>query len=220
MIEYTVLDMNTYRRKAHLDYFMSMQHPQVNVTADIDVTDLIELCKKKKYSFFLSFLHIVALSADEIPEFRQRIHRLSGDDFEVREYIQSPTSNTEPTRDDMYCYSTLFHHMPWDEYIVTATKRQQAAREKGSLEEDEEIEAFYFPTCVPWLHYRDVVHPMTDRYDSNPRFSWGKYEPDYRGRMMMPFTVAVHHGLVDGKHIAKLYENIEKNMKALIQGQL
>ena len=104
MIDYKVIDMDTYPHKAHLDYFMSMQHPQVNLTSDIDVTDLIGFCKQEGCSFFLSFMHIVALSADEIPQFRQRIHRLSEDKFEIREYSQSPTSNTEPT----ICIATAF----------------------------------------------------------------------------------------------------------------
>ncbi len=59
-----------------------------------------------------------------------------------------------------------------------------------------------------------------DRFDSNPRMSWGKYEEDFRGRLMMPLTIAAHHGLVDGIHIGRFYENVEKNMKALIEGTL
>lgn len=220
MINYSVIDLETYPRKAHLKYFMSMEHPQVNVTTDVDVTELKKFCKLKNCSFFLSFLHVAALSADSIPQMRQRIHRLEGDDFEIREYVESPTSHTESTGNELYCYCTLNHHMPWEEYITMASERQAEAREKGSLEEDEEIEAFYFPTCVPWFHYNDLVHPMTDKYDSNPRISWGKFEEDYRGRLMMPVTVATHHGLVDGIHIGKFYANIDKNIKALIEGKL
>lgn len=237
MLAYRVLDLETYPRRAHLEYFMSMEHPQVNVTSEVDVTDLKDFCKRENCSFFLSFLHIAALSADAVPQFRQRLHRLTPEELllpehasvprdgflagvEIREYAQSPTSHTEPTHDEMYCYCTLSHHMPWNEYIALAAERQKQAREAGSLEEDDEIEGFYFPTCLPWFHYSDIVHPMTDRYDSNPRFSWGKFEENFRGRLMMPLTVAVHHGLVDGLHIGKFYANVEKNMAALINGSL
>lgn len=229
MIDYKVIDLNTYARRAHLEYFMSMERPQVNVTAEVDVTELRKFCKEKGCSFFLAFLHVVALSADSIPQFRQRIHRLPAYKansagalygFEIREYSESPTSHTESTGDELYCYCTLGHHRSWDEYIGDATKRQQMAREKGSLEEDAEIEAFYFATCIPWIYYTDIVHPTTDRYDSNPRFSWGKFKEDYRGRLMMPLTVVAHHGLVDGIHIGKFYSNVEKNIDLLIKGQL
>lgn len=234
MPDYKVIDLNTYPRRAHLEYFMSMERPQVNITVNVDVTELLSFCKRENYPFFLSFLHVVALSADEVPQLRQRIHRLTEEELrqqdsskmvtegtlagiEIREYTESPTSHTETAGNEMYCYCSLYHHMPWKEYISSALRLQQDAREKASLEEDEEIEAFYFPTCVPWLHYSELVHPMTDRYDSNPRFSWGKYEEDFKGRLMMPLTVAFHHGLVDGIHIAGFYNNIGKNIKALIE---
>lgn len=233
MIEYKTIDLNKYPRKAHLEYFMAMAHPQLNITAEVDVSDLIRFCKKENCSFFLSFLHIVALSADSIPQLRQRIHRLCPEEiklqehdskqqyeYEIREYSQSPTSHTEAAGNELYCYCTLYHHLPWEEYIKAAAKQQKLARELGSLEEDAEIEAFYFPTCIPWIHYSDIVHPMADRFDSNPRFSWGKFTEDFRGRIMMPLTAAVHHGLVDGIHLGKFYANVEKNITALIEGKL
>lgn len=234
MIKYKIIDLDSYPRRAHLEYFMTMSYPQVTMTAEIDVTDLKKFCKEKNCSFFLTFLHVVALSADSIPQLRQRIHKLESSDeknksvlkegslvdIEIREYEESPTSHTESTENELYCYCALHHHMPWEEYINMATEQQRKAREKGSLEEDGEIEAFYFPTCIPWVHYTEVIHPSTDRYDSNPRFSWGKFTEDYRGRLMMPLTIMAHHGLVDGLHIGKFYDKVEKNMVLLIDGKL
>lgn len=238
MIDYKIIDLDTYKRKAHLEYFMSMQSPQTGLTVEVDVTDLKEFCKKEGCSFFLTFMHVVALSADSIPQFRQRLHKLTPEeltdpkhsrapkeglfkDLEIREYEESPTSNTESRGDEeMYCYCTNRHHMPWKEYIETATKNQAEARKNGTLDEDAEIEAFYFPTCVPWVRYLDCVHPWGDCYDSNPRFSWGKFEENFKGRLMMPLTVRVHHGLVDGLQIAKFYEAVNVNIGKLIAGEL
>lgn len=237
MIDYRIIDLDSYPRRAHLEYFMSMMYPQMSVTAEVDVTALTEFCHREKCSFFLSFLHAVSLSADSIPQFRQRIHRLTPEELrmpehaaapregllqglEIREFTESPTSHTESAGNEMYGYCTLRHHMPWEEYITTATERQRQARKRGSLEEDTEIEAFTFATCLPWVHYLEVIHPMTDRYDCNPRFSWGKYAEDFRGRLMMPLTVAAHHGLMDGIHVGKFYESVEKNINALTEGTL
>lgn len=220
MIEYKIIDSSTYKRKAHLDYFMSMVRPQVSITAMIDVTVLKQFCKQNNYSFFLTFMHIVDLSAEVIPEFRQRLHKLDDGTFEIREYIECPTSHTESTKDELYCYCAIHHHMPFNEYIKKATILQKEAREKGSLEEDNDIEAFFFSTCIPWIHYTDVVHPTVDQYDSNPRFSWGKFEENSQGKLLMPLTVMAHHGLVDGIHLGKFYTNIENNIKALLEGKL
>lgn len=84
-------------------------------------------------SFFLAFLHVVALSADSIPQLRQRLHKLSPEEMtdprhagakkegllaglEIREYEQCPTSHTEATGNELYCYCALYHHMPWKAY--------------------------------------------------------------------------------------------------------
>jgi len=144
MIEYKVIDLDHYPRRAHLDYFMGMEHPQFNITAEVDITELYRFCKKEKCSFFLSFLHIAALSADSIPQLRQRIHRFSPEElklrergggprreFEIREYAQCPTSHTEAAGNELYCYCALYHHMPWEEYIRTAAEQQKLARERG-----------------------------------------------------------------------------------------
>lgn len=236
MIDYRIVDLDTYKRKDILKHFLSYDSPKTGFTVDIDVTALIEFCKKEHCSFFLTFLHILALSADSIPQFRYRLHRLTPEekmdpkhskctdkgpfkDLEVREYSKCLTSHTESQDDEVYCYCFLDHYMPWKEYIETAAAIQQKARKDPSLTNNREaIEVYYFLSCVPWVHYTNCIHPWGDRFDSNPRIGWGKYEADFRGRMMMPLTVNVHHGLVDGQHMAKFYKAVEENIEKLIAG--
>lgn len=237
VIDYRIINLKEYPHRAHLEYFMTMQSPQLGITAEVDVTELKAFCKRENCSFFLAFLHVVALSADSIPQLRQRIHRLTPEEaadpkhagaltegplagIEIREYAQSPTSHTEATGDELYCYCELYHHMPWKEYITVATEQQCKARSEGTLDENAEIEAFYFPTCIPWIRYLSCIHPMTDAYDSNPRFSWGKFTEDFRGRLMMPLTVIAHHGLVDGLQVGRFYQKVEENMKLLAEGKM
>lgn len=237
MTDYRIIAMDTNPHLKHLEYFMGMMYPQLTITAMVDVTALRQFCKQENCSFFLTFLHITALSADSIPQLRQRLHQLTPEEMllpghngaptegplaglEIREYEQCPTSHTEAAGKDLYGYCVLRHHMPWQEYITAAAKAQQEAREKGSLEEDKDIESCFFATCLPWIHYCSMTHPVTDRFDSNVRFSWGKFQEDCLGRMLMPLTIVAHHGLADGIHIGRFYENVDKNMAALVEGRL
>lgn len=237
MTDYRIIDLETFPRRAHMEYFLSLSFPFVEFTADIDVTELREFCRRVDCSFYLAFLHIAALSAEAVPELRQRLHVLSPEELadplhagapkegplagvELREYAETPSSHTESTDDGIYCYCTLYHHMPWEEYISYAAERQKKAREKASLEEDDDVEAFCFPTCVPWIRFTSSVHPMRDVLDSNPRICWGKFSEDFRGRLTMPLTLMVNHALVDGMQIGRFFENIEKNIAALVEGRL
>lgn len=210
MIRMKRIDMATCPRRDHFHHFCGMAYPYVGVTVEVDVTDLLALCREKGYSFYLMVLHAVALAADEVSEFRRRI-----DNGGVVEFDECPTSHTELKPDGTYAYCTLHHHMPLREYLQRAEVARTAARESGSIEEEDEVQSMYFISTLPWLHYTQLVQPVACGDESNPRFTWGKYQQNAEGRMMMPLSVLVHHALADGVHIAKFYTEFEKQMKHL-----
>ena len=204
------IDMATYPRRDHFEHFYGMAYPYVGVTVEVDVTALLTLCREKGYSFYLMVLHAVALAADEVDEFRRRI-----DDGGIVEYDECPTSHTELKPDGTYAYCTLHHHMPLAEYIATAEAARQAARTSGTIEEEDEVKSMYFISTLPWLHYTALIQPVACGEESNPRFTWGKYQPNDKGRVMMPLSVLAHHALADGLHIARFYEAFDQQMKLI-----
>ena len=82
---------------------------------------------------------------------------------------------------------------------------------------DDDAESMYFISTLPWLHYTQLIQPVACGEESNPRFTWGKYQPDDQGRMMMPLSVLVHHALADGIHIAQFYEAFDKQTKLICE---
>ena len=206
------IDLKNYPRKSHLEYFSSLQYPYVGITADVDVTKLYDFCKRKNISFYLTFLHLSAIAADDINEFRQRLHNK-----EVLEYDECPTSHIELLENGTYCYCTLHHHMPFEEYIEYAEKARKDCREKGSIDEDDDVESMYFISTLPWVHYTALIQPVAGGEESNPRITWGKFTEDSNGKKQLPVSVLAHHGLVDGIHIAKFYQNLEKEIEKLTE---
>ena len=206
------IDMETYPRREHFNHFYGMAYPYAGVTVEVDVTDLLALCREKDYSFYLMVLHAVALAADGVDEFRRRIDRGG-----IVEYEQCPTSHVELKPDGTYAYCTLHHHMPLTEYLQKAEAARAAARTNGSIEEEAEVQSMYFISTLPWLHYTQLIQPVACGDESNPRFTWGKYQQDADGRMMMPLSVLVHHALADGLHIAKFYERFDKQIKGICE---
>lgn len=200
-MNYTVIDKTKYPRIRHFEYFKTLKNPHLGVTINVDVTDLLEYCKKHNYSFYLSFIHFVALALDDIEEFHYRILN-----NEIVRFEECSTSHIEDMKDGTYCYCTLHHHMPFNEYIEYATKTRNICKENGSVDEDEDVLSQYFISCLPWISYTSLIQPTADENDSNPRVTWGKYEINTNGKYMMPVSILVHHGLVDGIHIGKFYE--------------
>lgn len=205
------IDLDQYNRRQHYEYFSSLQYPYVGVTNNVDVSELVQFCKTKNYSFYLTFLHAVAHAADGVRELRHRIH-----DGGIIEYSECPTSHIELLDNNTYCYCTLHHHMTMEEYIPYAVEERNRCRQNGSIEEDDDSDSMYFISTLPWLHYTAMIQPVAGGEESNPRITWGKFEEDYRGRRQLPVTLLAHHALVDGIHIAMFYRNLEQEINKII----
>lgn len=209
-MQYHLIDMETYPRRAHFDYFRSLMNPMVGVTVDVDVTALRDFCAARVASFYLAFMHVAARAANAVPELRQRIHGGG-----IAEYDACGTSHVELLDDGTYGYCTLFHDLDWDAYLPYAGESRRRCRESASIEEDADVEGLYFVTSLPWLHYSQFIQPTAGGDESNPRISWGGFAPDHRGRLMLPVTLLAHHALVDGLQIAAFYQNLDAEIAGL-----
>ena len=206
-MDYRIMDMDQYKRRAHFDYFRSLAYPYVGITVSVDVTELLAYCKKQKRSFYLTFLHAAALAADGVPELRQRIR---GE--QIIEYAECPTSHVELLPDGTYCYCTLHHHMPLEEYYARAEEARKSCIQNG-ITEDSDVESQYFISTLPWLHYTSFIQPVAGGDESNPRITWGKYEANEKGRTILPVSILAHHALVDGMQIAQFYSNLDTEIQ-------
>lgn len=88
------IEMATYPRKKHFDYFRAMAYPYVGATVKADITDFTKAVKREGLPFFLSFCYCAARAANDVPEFRQRIE---GDG--IVEFAHCPTSHTVALED-------------------------------------------------------------------------------------------------------------------------
>lgn len=201
-----IINMQEYPRREQFEYFRPLSYPYVGVTVEVDVTGMVRYCRSSGYSFYLTFMHAVALAADGVPELRQRIHN-----GEIVEYDECPTSHVELLADGSYTYCTLHHHMDMEQYMTRALAAREACRKKTGIKEDADAESMYFISTLPWLHYTAMIQPVAGGDESNPRITWGKYEENPARQLMMPVSILAHHALVDGIHIARFYERLNSN---------
>ena len=69
-----------------------------------------------------------------------------------------------------------------------------------------------------WLSYTALTQPTPTPADSNPRITWGRWHRQ-EGRTLLPMTLLANHALVDGIHIARFYENLDRELAALCGGE-
>jgi len=65
-------------------------------------------------------------------------------------------------------------------------------------------------TSIPWVSFKSISHPINIKpVDSVPRLSWGKYY-EQNETLKLPFSVQVHHGLMDGKHVGLYFKKLQE----------
>src|SRR5688572_27170135 len=66
-------DIENWNRKTTFEFFKDYEDPFFNLTANLDVTELYDFCKKQNLAFSLANLFYSLQTANEIKEFRLRL---------------------------------------------------------------------------------------------------------------------------------------------------
>ncbi len=199
------IDLESYPRRSHFEYFRSLAYPYVGFTANVDVTNLIRYAKERKASSFLAILWAAARAANAVPELRQDIE---GD--KIAEYDYCDVGHTVALEDHTFCNCHTTVQMPLDDYLVYAKERQEEARNHpGFVNQEEDETGMIFASCVPWVAFTQCIQPVPIPADCNPRIVFGKFIKE-GDRTMMPLHIQCNHALVDGYHLGLFYQEFEK----------
>ena len=209
-MHYNIIDMADDPRSGQFAYFRGMTFPFAGLTVEMDITDM--MAARGGRPFFLSMLYAVVRAANAVPQLRRRL----AEDGTVVEYDWCPPSYTAMKPDGVYVYCTVEGDMPYGTFIAEGQRRQREVLERGTLTEDGDPLGNFFVSCLPWLDYLQVKHPVVSADDSNPRISWGRYT-ERGGRVTLPVSIFVNHALADGLHIAQFYSCLDKELRELVK---
>lgn len=206
---YTKIDVNTWKRKEKYKWFNSFTNPCYGFDVDIDVTNIVKYSKDTKTSFFINFLYILTISLNSIEEMRYRIVN-----DEVRLYNTINPTYTVLKNDFDFANGGIDMVDDYKEFY----KRCKDNIEK--LKKEELKEGYntnidfndYYITCLPWLDYSSMSHPIPDNKESQsvPRICWSKYIFN-NDKYTMKLNITVSHALVDGYALSKTFNKVKEN---------
>ncbi|GKX31208.1 chloramphenicol acetyltransferase [Vallitalea longa] len=202
-----IIDIDTWKRKKHYNFFKKMDCPHYNVCANLDITKFYEYIKENNKPFTLSTIFAVTKAANNIKEFRHRIR----DEVVVEHDIVKPAI-TVMGDDELFGFCKVDYYNDFESFRKNAEIKIKKAQENISVEEDSNEDDVLYLTSLPWVSFTGITHPSNIKnVDSIPRLGWGKYfvENDI---MKLPFSILVHHALVDGIHVGKYFEMIQELM--------
>ncbi len=199
------INMETWPRREHFQFWNSHNHPHWGLCANVDITPIHGLVKERGLNFTVAWVYVLARVANAIPEFRQRIQGDQVVEFDV----VHPAITVLTEGDDLFSFCLFDYCDDFAEFAPRAADAMDSARAQVTLADRPDDDALYM-TAIPWVSFTSFKHPMLlHPADSVPRFAWGKYFADGE-RLKMPLAVQGHHALIDGLHVGRYYQRLEE----------
>ena len=201
------LDLASWNRKEHFQFFSEFEEPFFGLTADIDCSIAYEKCKKEGFSFFLYYLHIASKAVNSIEPFR---YRIDGEKVYIYDKINASATISRP--DKTFGFSHIIHHDDFETFLKNANNEIDRIRSGSGLmlEEVRQNEVHY--SALPWVKFTSLSHSRSfKKGDSCPKISFGKVSIQDSERTM-PVSVHVHHALMDGYHVGLFINEFQRLM--------
>ena len=203
------LDLETWNRKEHFDFFKQLEEPFFGLITKIDCTKAYQKSKELGVSFFEYYLYKTLFAVNEIENFRYRII-----DDQVFIFEKINASATIMREDKTFGFSFIEFHENLKVFSENTIKEVDRVRNTTGLftREFPVTNLIHFST-IPWINFTSLSHARSFTFqDSCPKITFGKMKVSKSGKRKMAMSIHVHHGLVDGYHVGEFVELLQKLM--------
>ena len=202
----TYLDLASWPRRELFEFYRDFDKPYFNICTRLDVTNLLtELRNHTGVSVALTYHYFALKAANEIEQFR---YRLRDGQVLVHDVINGGTTLMLPNETFTLVY--FDYAETFAEFIGPARRAFAEVKKDPTFRPRHDDDARIHCTTIPWISFTSFSHARNwRREDSVPKISFGKFMKE-NDRTLMPFSVEVHHALVDGLHVGRYVTRIEE----------
>src|ERR1043166_4013272 len=199
------LDLKNWIRRDVFEFFRDFDKPYFNISTQLDITSLLNsLRTRPEVSVSMAYHYFALRAANEIEPFR---YRLGNGQVIVYDIIHGGTTVLLPNDNFTLAY---FEYDPSFEKFRTRAEAaiKQAQSGDGAFRPNPRDDMIHF-TTLPWVSFTSFSHARNwGREDSVPKIAFGKVIKTGE-RTLLPFSVEVHHALMDGLHVGRFVNWIE-----------
>jgi chloramphenicol O-acetyltransferase type A len=198
------LDVNKWARREQFEFFRGFDKPYFNVCVQLDVTELLALLHKRPGSSISLAYHYLALRiANEVEPFR---YRLRDGKVLVHDVIHGAT--TVLLSNESFAFAYFDYTADYRKFTVDAQSVIMEVKREGIFKDSPSDDLIHF-TTLPWVSFTSFSHARNwGQEDSVPKITFGKFTNEGK-RVLMPFSVEVHHALMDGLHVGRYLTSLE-----------
>lgn len=205
------IDMEKWDRKENYEWFTTKNRCKINMTMNVDVTNLVKIIKQNKLRCYPTFTYIASMVINKHDEFKMNydesgnlgvydiIHPRYPIFHESDEKISILWS--EYSEDFKVFYSSFISDI--EKY---GEKRSMAAKGK------------FPPNCfdmssLPWSSFTSFdCLPTHDVVWLPPFVMVGRFF-ESNDKMLLPVSISVHHATCDGYHVSRFFSEFQNLAK-------
>jgi chloramphenicol O-acetyltransferase type A len=200
------LDVKNWARRDVFEFFLGFDKPYFNICTQLDVTNLLALLRDRPgVSVSLAYHYFALRAANEIEAFR---YRLREGKVIVHDVIHGGTTVLLPNENFTLAYFDYDEN--FEKFIAEADCAvKEVLSGDGAFRPNPSDDRIHF-TALPWVSFTSFSHARNwRREDSIPKIAFGKFIRE-NGRTLLPFSVEVHHALMDGLHVGRYVTRLEE----------
>jgi len=205
-----ILDLNNWIRRDVFEFFVGFDKPYFNICTQLDITNLLaSLHPRPGLSVSMAYHYFALRAANEIEPFR---YRLKDRQVIVYDVIHGGTTVLLPNENFTLAY--FEYDVDFEKFMAGAEGALKAALSgDGAFRPNPREDMIHF-TTLPWVSFSSFSHARNwGSEDSVPKIAFGKFvKAD--GRTLLPFSVEVHHALMDGLHVGRYVARLEEALRA------
>lgn len=197
-------EVKDFERLELFKHYHDMDNPFIIMTIPLNVTKVVNYVKEHGH-FYATLGFLIGKAVNDIPQLHYRYV-----DNKFYYYPKIAVNFTERVDDQIgffECESDTLKEF-CDEFV---TKKANLGKYDNA--EAEYREDVIWVTCFPWAKFNSLMTPH-DKNITIPQFTWDKYE-EVNGEFYCNLMLTIHHGLVDGYHVAMFIEKLNKYINDL-----
>lgn len=199
------LDLANWARRDVFEFFRGFDKPYFNICTRLDVTNLLAFLRPRPdLSVSLAYHYFALRTANEIEPFR---YRLREGKVIVHDVIHGGTTVLLPN--DSFTMAYFDYTDDFGKFVVEAKRALEDAQSAGQFAVRLDDARIHF-TTLPWFSFTSFSHARNwGQEDSVPKIAFGKFTQE-NDRTFLPFSVEVHHALMDGLHVGRYLTRLEE----------
>lgn len=207
--KYRKIDMETWPRREHFEYYRNTLQCSYSLTARIDVTNVLRYAREKEIRIYGCLIYAAAKTVNSMDSMRMMLPLEGG----AGVWEVSHPSFTIFHKDDETFSDIWTEYMPEfkDFYENYERVMEEFGNYHGIKARKDQPANFFCVSCSPWLDYIGYSTQAVGEPALFPIILFGKYT-ESEGRYHLPVTITISHAAADGYHTSMFFKKLQENL--------